>query len=67
MTKPDWKDAPSWALHLSRDDDGRWWWFENLPEWEARIGGGVWMPRGDSKFTEAFALDEGNGTLERRP
>ena len=30
MSKPDWKDAPEWAMWLAADDDG-WTWFEKEP------------------------------------
>lgn len=29
--KPDWKNAPEWAMWLSCDDDGEWTWFELEP------------------------------------
>lgn len=29
--KPDWKDAPDWAMWLAQDDDGEWGWFANEP------------------------------------
>lgn len=32
MSKPNWKDAPSWANYLAQDDEGDWYWFENRPE-----------------------------------
>ena len=32
MSKPDWRDAPSWANYLAQDRDGRWFWYESKPE-----------------------------------
>ena len=29
--KPDWKDAPEWAMWLAMDEDGEWWWYEDEP------------------------------------
>lgn len=31
MNKPDWKDAPEWAVWLAQDEDGLWWWHEQKP------------------------------------
>lgn len=36
--KPDWKDAPRWALWLALDRDG-WYWFASEPVW----GDGEWV------------------------
>jgi hypothetical protein len=36
--KPDWKDAPEWASWLGHDEQGKWWWFENCPEWKGTTG-----------------------------
>lgn len=29
--KPDWKDAPVWALWLAQDEYGAWGWYERKP------------------------------------
>lgn len=29
--KPDWKDAPEWAMWLAQDCNGDWYWFEEKP------------------------------------
>ena len=31
MSKPDWKDAPDWAVWLAQNEDGLWWWHEQKP------------------------------------
>lgn len=31
--KPDWKDAPKWATHLTLDPDGSWYWHDQKPEY----------------------------------
>ena len=38
--KPDWKDAPDWAMWLAMDEDGTWYWFENEPTNEPIVEGG---------------------------
>ena len=35
--KPSWDDAPEWAQWLAKDDDGKWFWYENKP---VRVDGG---------------------------
>lgn len=32
MAKPDWKDAPEWAMWLGIDSDGCVFWFSHKPE-----------------------------------
>lgn len=52
MDKPDWKDAPDWAMWLAQDNDGRWFWWGEKPV----VTGGhedFWMPEDpnpDAKF-----------------
>jgi hypothetical protein len=54
--KPDWKDAPEWAMWLAQDEDGDWFWYENKP---VRVGG-VWgAVGGRSQFVR--------GTLSNEP
>lgn len=43
--KPDWSTAPSWAKHLTRDNDGEWWWHENEPTFDPEDGG--WYSSGE--------------------
>ena len=40
--KPDWKDAPEWAMWLAVDEDGEIWWFKNEPA----LKDGVWSALG---------------------
>lgn len=60
-TRPSWQHAPEWAEFLARDDDGRWWWYENRPHLE--IEGGRWISGGRS----ARACNDWWDTLEERP
>lgn len=60
--KPSWDSAPEWAGWISKDDDGKWHWYENKPSWEPHQK--QWVTVG--RYEEAFIID-GNGTLEGRP
>ncbi len=31
MNKPDWENAPDWAVWLAQDASGTWWWYEREP------------------------------------
>lgn len=31
MNRPDWKDAPDWAMFLAQDKDGEWCWWNLKP------------------------------------
>lgn len=31
MSKPDWKDAPEWAMWLAMDENHIWWWHQMQP------------------------------------
>jgi hypothetical protein len=31
MSKPSWRDAPSWAQWLAQDSDGEWFWYSEKP------------------------------------
>lgn len=31
MSKPDWKDAPEWAMWLAQDEDGKWDFYSEKP------------------------------------
>jgi hypothetical protein len=68
MSKPDWKDSPTWAKYLAMDDNGDWFWYEIEPDFNSRKGrwygdNGKWI------FHEQHMQESRvtNGTLERRP
>lgn len=58
--KPDWKDAPEWALFLSRDLDGEWVWREFRP----KPFGDVWDSEGR---VQSAGWTRWYETLEARP
>lgn len=62
MSKPDWKDAPDWANYTARDEDGAWWWYEELPR---PNDAGEWFAYGRRQEIEGYATWK--STLERRP
>jgi hypothetical protein len=31
MNRPEWKDAPEWAMFLAQDKDGEWCWWNLEP------------------------------------
>ena len=68
MSKPDWKDAPSWAQWLGVDSDGEGYWFSIEPE---MIGGWEWTTDGVTegrKCEHAGSYDDiGCPYLEPRP
>jgi hypothetical protein len=70
MSKPNWSDAPIWAMWLACDEDGEWYWFEFEP---IPIDGGVWSvnPDGSNSLFATIADDEfvenWRETLEKRP
>lgn len=64
--KPDWKDAPDWAMWLAQDPNGGWFFYECQPVISAV---GPWMPNG-GQVVLAFhgrPTDSSGITLERRP
>lgn len=50
--KPDWKDAPEWALYLAQDDDGDWYWYARDPVKDVFR----WSPNGGQ--CELASIDE---------
>lgn len=68
MNKPDWNDAPEWAMWLAQDSypDGMWVWFEEEPTF---IDGGWIQDAGtDWLQTEHEATEQhAENTLEPRP
>jgi len=70
MSKPNWKDAPDWAIYLVQDGDLSWWWFENKPVYEEAFS--VWdnvVEDTDGRHEEASRPDtpDTSDTLEKRP
>lgn len=65
MTKPDWKDAPYWAKYLAMDDNLRWNWFSDLPEYNRATG--VWGVEDWALEQEATVPYDASQTLEGRP
>ena len=66
--KPDWKDAPEWAMWLAMDGFGVWRWFERKPcayglDWWPEDGSDV-MPAGIRSIVVTPKWPE---TLEPRP
>jgi hypothetical protein len=68
MNKPDWKDAPDWAMWLGLDSDGAGYWFSHEPE---LLDGWEWTTDGvtpDRKCEHAGEFDDsGCPYLEPRP
>lgn len=64
--KPDWKDAPAWAMWLAQNHIGTWAWFENKPEatpirWD-------YNPNFQcGRYRAAGKPDDWQDTLEPRP
>ena len=67
MSKPNWKDAPEWAMWLAMDGGPNefWVWFENEPE----LDGDCWLAdRGKWHQTRcANNSTQPQDTLEQRP
>ena len=73
MSKPDWKDAPYWAMFLAQDAvgphdiDHYWVWFERKPEkmsngWIDRSPDGRWL-----QTKNVATVQDWRKTLEPRP
>lgn len=54
-SKPEWSDAPKWARFLAMDNNARWYWFENEPD----FGHGEWYVPDGGEFQEVIG-DFGN-------
>jgi hypothetical protein len=68
MSKPNWSDAPFWAMWLACDEDGEWYWFKSEP---APLDGGVWDTNSGSTLFAGIAdeiiVENWRETLEKRP
>lgn len=69
--KPDWKDAPEWAVWLGQCAGGDWEWYEDDGEHTpyALPGGNYWIHnmRGQVSGHKGEVLGHWCGTLEHRP
>ena len=64
MSKPEWSDAPAWAMWVAMDGDGFWFWHQEEPK--ANYTCEDWESEGLIKLAceEAIVWDE---SAERRP
>lgn len=70
MSKPDWKDAPSWANWLAQDFCGDWAWYQGKPPIDEETQSWIWA----DPFNEEWMLashsvpsEDWRNTLEPRP
>jgi len=61
--KPDWKDAPEWANYLAMDQNGDWYWFENLPS----INRDVWASPEKATLAQKSSNHQWKDSVEERP
>ena len=59
--KPSWDDAPEWANWLAQDENGEWYWYEDMPVKRTNY----WIVE-DCKHAGAN-VDNWKNTLEERP
>jgi hypothetical protein len=62
MSKPLWRDSPSWARYLAMDKDGSWFWYANKP---THVGTQWWPVEGD--YRPYVTVGDWCDTLEERP
>ena len=63
-SKPSWDAAPEWAVYLAKDSYGKWYWYEQEPNYRF----GVWWMSREGRVQLAYEdtlLPE--NTLEKRP
>jgi hypothetical protein len=65
MDKPCWSDAPSWAMYLAQNDDGKWWWYEKKPSLSRRMG--FHFSESGGEYKEATYKLDWENSLEDRP
>lgn len=66
--KPSWKDAPEWAQYLAQERNGRWWWFEEEPDYLDYSG--TWAVKDFGLTRSRIALeveDNSADSLEHHP
>lgn len=71
MSKPDWNDAPEWAMWLAQDFCGDWAWYQDEPPIDEETQSWVWVDPFNGEwmlagYTETIG-DEWRNTLEQRP
>ena len=76
VVKPNWNDAPEWAMWLACDGAGKhatyWWWFESKPD-KMSEASGVWVNTGGQAKSSGFcasnswSLEYWGDSLEHRP
>ena len=67
MSKPDWEDAPNFAMWLAQDWNGRWYWYECKPRsYTIRWSRGKAFMLACDRFAGQVNKNWKN-TLERRP
>lgn len=69
VTAIDWSDAPDWAQYTAQDEDGSWWWYQEVPYiagddtmWNNR--GGKWDR---ATWGECSPNPNWRNTLQARP
>lgn len=70
MSKPEWSEAPVWAMWLAQDFDGDWRFFEEEPCFRDWCGDPYWwVGPGIGKVTASKGEPNDNhrNTLEKRP
>ncbi len=60
MNRPDWKDAPEWAMWLSCDPSGNWFWHDNKPKL-------AWSATSAFMYAGNYTPPEPAKMLEERP
>lgn len=61
MPSPNWEHGPLWAQYWTRDENGRFMWWETEPFYDGRTG--IWICEDDSRRT--WGTD--TPTLRQRP
>lgn len=59
--RPQWKDAPKWAKWLALDDNGRWFWYSQMPECFWLLPGGRGKEEYAGEGPKHFGVREGRG------
>lgn len=65
--KPEWKDAPEWAMWLAQDGDGFWCWFQKKPYLPEGLRDWLWNNGTEYEIAGLDKAGEWRKSLERRP